>query len=435
MESENAVVGMALYEQDLIPEIKDRLPSPDYFRTETNKKIIQTIYKMHSDDQDVTPITLAEKLEGEDLAKIGGSSALAEMAQNYSVLDSDGFESVIEQVKQRYIKRESRRELERAENKIKGSENPVSVLQKITAKLDQLQSEQVNSEIHHIGESAGDLYEKLEQAKENGALPGNLSTGFPELDERMKGISKNDFILLSADTGVGKTSMALQIADTVADGQNKNALIFSGEMHGTEILMKILSKRGAATLDEMQDGDIGDKQWNRLVNEITQINESGLYTIRESQPTIYDFKAAVRRADNEYGIDFAVLDYVQMLDNPSPKKMDSVEHLNLVSSEIRDFTNDMDIPVLAISRENKGGEIYGSSQLKYDCNYRLVIVDPEPNDDETNRRLVSVEKARLAKGGAVEMFFQGENSRFIRKNTGDKHEQGTARSQNGSRPF
>lgn len=435
MESENAVVGMALYEQDLIPEIKDRLPSPDYFRTETNKKIIQTIYKMHSDDQDVTPITLAEKLEGEDLAKIGGSSALAEMAQNYSVLDSDGFESVIEQVKQRYIKRESRRELERAENKIKGSENPVSVLQKITAKLDQLQSEQVNSEIHHIGESAGDLYEKLEQAKENGALPGNLSTGFPELDERMKGISKNDFILLSADTGVGKTSMALQIADTVADGQNKNALIFSGEMHGTEILMKILSKRGAATLDEMQDGDIGDKQWNRLVNEITQINESGLYTIRESQPTIYDFKAAVRRADNEYGIDFAVLDYVQMLDNPSPKKMDSVEHLNLVSSEIRDFTNDMDIPVLAISRENKGGEIYGSSQLKYDCSYRLVIVDPEPNDDETNRRLVSVEKARLAKGGAVEMFFQGENSRFIRKNTGDKHEQGTARSQNGSRPF
>jgi replicative DNA helicase len=422
---EDAVVGMAIYESDLVEKIKDRIPSPSYLGNPTNRIILRAVYDLHETDHDITPVTVAETLEGEDLEKIGGSSTIAKRAENYSFLDPEGIESCLEEVVEDYIERETRREIESANEKIKEGANVISVIQSLNARLDELQSEKVSAEIHHVSDSYEELHGLLEQAKEHGALPGTLSTGFSDVDDRIQGIARNDLILISADTGVGKTSFALQIADTVADGQDKNVLIFSGEMHGWEVLMKILSKRGVATLDEMQNGELSDKQWKHIVNAENQLRENGLYTIRESQPTIYDFRSALRRADEEYGIDLAVLDYVQMLRNPKPQKLDGVEHLNLVSSELRDFTNEADIPVLAISRENKQGDIYGSSQLKYDCNYRIVIKDPQPDNEDKNNRVVSIEKARLAKGGKLKFSFQGENSRFIRVggNSGGKTRQ------------
>lgn len=430
--AESAIAGMAMYEPDKIEEIKDRIPSPTYLENYENRKILEAAYKLHEQDEEVSPVMVAEELEGDDLRDIGGASSLVKKAETYSLLDAERFESCLNRVVENYVERESRKELQRAAERINNGENAVSVIQNVTAKLDNLQSRQSSGEISHVTESTGQLFDMLEEAKESGALPGTLSTGFPALDDRMKGISKTDFVLLSADTGVGKTSMALQIADTVAEAQDQNVLIFSGEMHGWEIIMKLLSKRGVATLDEMQDGEIKGEQWDEIVNGVSRLNEAGLYTIRQTQPTIFDFKSAVRQADSEHGIDLAVLDYVQMLDNPSPQTLDTVEHLNMVSSELRDFTNDMDIPVLAISRENKGGGIYGSSQLKYDCNYRIVLKDPEPEND-IGKRLVKVEKARLAKGGAIKMIFQGENSRFIRPDEKEvvEHE----KAQNGTRPF
>jgi replicative DNA helicase len=409
-QAEDAVVGMALYQPDLIPKIQDRLPSTAYLKSSRNQTILRTVYEIHDDGQDVTPVTVAEELEGEKLKEIGGASYLAQLANNYSVLDTEGFESCVDDVVSNHIEREAYKKLIRGGERIDDGEDAQGVIQDVTASLDNLQAKNTTSDITQVANDADSFLDMIDEADENGALPGTLSTGFPKLDDRIKGISKNDLILISADTGIGKTSLALQIADTVADGQGGNALIFSGEMHGWEIIMKLLSKRGVATLDEMQDGELSEDQKDKIEQEIDDLKNTGLYTIRESQPTIYDFKGAVRRADSEHGIDLAVLDYVQMLRNPSPEAMDSVEHLNLVSSELRDFTNDIEVPVLAISRQNKGGEIYGSSQLKYDCNYRIVIEGP---GDGSSERMLKVEKARLAKGGKLSMQFQGEYSRFI----------------------
>lgn len=414
MDSESALVGMAVYDSAKVPLIRDRVPITEYLTKRNNRKILSAVYSLFDDDNEISPVTVAEEMEGEALKEIGGTQVIADLARNYSVMDKKSLETIIDNVVENYIERETESEIINAKKRIDDGENCIKVIQDLGKKLDDLQSKKTTGDIQHVSESMNTLYEMLEEANETGALPGTLKTGFSGLDDRIKGIGKNDFILLSADTGLGKTSLALQIADTIANGQDKNVCIFSGEMHGWEILMKILSKRGVATLDEMQDGELSQDQWDRLVNERQKLKDDGIYTIRESQPTIYDFRSALREADSERSIDLAVLDYIQMLKNPSPENMDTVEHLNLVSSELRDFTNDYDIPVLAISRENKGGEIYGSSQLKYDCNYRIVIKDPSPENDDDDRRLLKVEKARLAKGGNLKMFFQGENSRFVR---------------------
>lgn len=416
MDSESALVGMAVYDSKILPKIRDRVPDTYYLDKNDLRCILQAVYELHENDKDISPVTVAEEMEGELLREIGGTQTIADLAKKYSVMDKKSLETIIDDVVENYIERETQSEIVNAKRRIDDGENCLKVIQDLGKKLDDLQSKKTTGDIKHVSDSMNTLYDMLEEANETGALPGTLKTGFSDLDDRIKGIGKNDLILLSADTGLGKTSLALQMADTVASGQDKNVCIFSGEMHGWEILMKILSKRGVATLDEMQDGELNDDQWNRIVNERTKLKEDGLYTIRESQPTIYDFRSALREADSEHGIDLAVLDYIQMLKNPSPESMDTVEHLNMVSSELRDFTNDFDIPVLAISRENKGGEIYGSSQLKYDCNYRIVIKDPAPENDDDPRRLFKVEKARLAKGGNIKMMFQGENSRFVRAN-------------------
>lgn len=413
MNAEDAIAGIAVYDSDTISEIRERIPDISYLDDPRNRKILRAAYKLYDANKEVTPVTVDEYIRENNDRDL--SVRIANLVDDFSFVDRDALDGCLDIVMKDHVKKETRRELERAEQNMMDGENPFKTIQKLTTELEGLQSELVTNEISPIGNSAETLYDMLNEARDTGKLPGTLSTGFSVLDDRIKGIARNDLIIISADTGLGKTSLALQMADTITAGQNKNALIFSGEMHGWEVLLKLLSKRGVATLDEMQDGELTDRQWQELTEEEAKLQKQGLYTIRESQPTIHDFRAACRKADKNFGIDIAVLDYVQMLKNPNPSEMNDVEHLNMASSELRDLTNSADIPVLAISRENKSGEVYGSSQLKYDCNYRIVIQDPGFKD-EPDARLFSIKKARLAKGGDIKMKFEGENSRFVRPN-------------------
>lgn len=412
MDPESAIVGIAIYEPEHIDQIRDRLPSPGYLHNSTNRELLRTAYYLSDNGGEVSPVTVAEELEGDALAEIGGASSIAKRANSYSWMDADRLQSCLDTVVNRHLKREARMELIQSREEIEDGGRPIEIIQRLQTKLDRLTSQTIQAEIEPLSRPSGELIDMLEEASKSGKLPGTLSTGFYELDDRMKGISPTDLILISADTGIGKTSLALQIADSVAAGQDGNVVIFSGEMEGWQIIMKILSKRGIATLDEMQDGEISDGQWKEIVDSQTSFRDLGLWIVQAMNPTIYDFKSAVRKADQDHGVDLAVLDYVQMLRNPSVEDMSEVEHLNLVSSELRDFTSDVEIPVLAITRENKRGSTYGSSQLKYDCNYRIVIWDPE-DEDRPDKRLISVEKARLARGGAVPFIFEGEHSRFV----------------------
>lgn len=413
MEAENAVIGIASMNEEIIDKVRDRIPKPYYLNSIKNRILLKAIYELDEDGKGISPVTVGEHLEGEQLQKLGGVKGIINKLETYGQGDLQQLETCLDQVVEDFVEREGRRLLLRSEQKIDEGENTLAVFEWLDSKLESLQSELSSSDIDHVGSGFNELIDFLEETEKNGRPAGSISTGISDLDDRINYICPQDYLIISADTKKGKTSLALQIADTAVDGQGRNAFIFSGEMTRREILMKIASKRGIADLNEMQNGELSQDQWDRLVNMQSQLSEQGFYTIRSQQPTIYDFLNAVRKADAEYGVDLAVLDYLQDLQNPSPVKMEQHEFLSQASSKIKDFSTQEEIPIIAISRENKNGTDFGTSGAKYDCNYRIQIKDAEPKKDEYTKAVLKIPYARFGRGGSVSMIFEGQYSRFI----------------------
>ena len=293
--------------------------------------------------------------------------------------------------------------------------DPEETTENLIKKLESIQEAKAGIKFESVFDGFEQLDEIIESAEQKGRPDGYLRTGFAELDDMINYIAPTDFILVTAATGVGKTTFVLQMAEFIADKEGP-VLIYTGEMHSYEVAMKLVAKTANIPIDNMLKGRMTAKQKENYRKAVSMLGSRDLHIITNNNPTLNEFKAAVRRAKRELGIKCVVLDYIQLIKNSGQQK--EVEFLNNLSGELMEITNRQELPMIAISRQNKAGGTYGSSEFDYDCNYHISIGADIQEDNEgiardTGIRWVGVKKARLARGGAVKMEFQGEYSRFI----------------------
>lgn len=396
----------------------DRLKDGQLFFREKHRYIWRAAKSLKRDDSEINSVSVAERLESNGkLGDVGGSSYLASLMKQAP--PPTGADELLDIIESKYI----RRKIEEADEDIDPYDTdrqPEEIVEEKIKKLEGAQQSNERVEIEHIKSGFSELFPKLEEAKEEGLMSGAMRTGFSKLTKRINGIMPNDFVVVSGQTGVGKTTFGLQVTHHIAENEDSNCLIYSGEMHGYEMALKLSSKEGIS-LDDLMEGNLEQEEWDHLVRLQADLADQGLYTMKQDHPTIHDFKAAVRKADREYGIDFVFLDYLQYFNNHDRFNLETHEFLEYVSQEITDFTNKKDIAVLAIARLNKSGTVHGSGKPEYDCNYHIKVTDPEPdNDEHPQKRYIELDKTRFGKEKNIPMMFDGEYSRFFEKETWKK---------------
>jgi replicative DNA helicase len=276
-------------------------------------------------------------------------------------------------------------------------------------------------------ESIEQLYEK------RGGITG-LPTGFAEIDRMVDGLHKAEMFVIAARPSMGKTALAMNIAEHVALGAMKPVAIFSLEMSSQQLVQRMLCSRARVNLQKVRDGFLADRDFPNLTASASVLAESKIFIDDTASLTILDFRAKARRLKAQEHVELIVIDYLQLLRSPSKRGQDSRQiEISEISAGIKALAKELDLPIVVLAQlnrnpENRTGDSKGrprlsdlreSGSIEQDADVVCLLVRDEyyADTDEEKEELqgkatLIVAKQRNGPTGEVPLTFLKEFTRF-----------------------
>jgi len=217
----------------------------------------------------------------------------------------------------------------------------------------------------HIGTIMGSVWELIKERQASGdAFPG-LSTGLVDLDRRISGLNDSDLIILAARPGMGKTSLALNIACEVGKHSGKNVAVFSLEMNKVQLGMRLLSTECLVDNKKLLTGRVnGEEEWNRLAMGVAALSQASIYIDDDASVSVADINAKCRRIKN---LGLVVIDYLQLMTSAGGAARAGDNRQQIVSDMSRSLklmAKELGVPVICLSQLSRANETRAASQRK-----------------------------------------------------------------------
>jgi len=264
-----------------------------------------------------------------------------------------------------------------------------------------------------------------------------IPSGFSRLDDLTGGWQESDLIVIGSRPSMGKTSLALSIAEHAAVDLEPptGTLVFSLEMSGTQVAQRLISSRAQFNLNEVRPDGIGEKEQRRLRKAAGEIHGSPLYIDDTPRLSVDEITDKSRRFQEKRGVGLVVVDYLQLLQSPGssfPSGATREEELAHMTRGLKALAKEMDVPVIVLSGlnrkvENRGGtkrpqltDLRGSGSIEQDADvvafvYRAerygITLDKQGNSTEGVAEII-VAKQRSGPIGSVELAFKKQYGRF-----------------------
>jgi len=178
-------------------------------------------------------------------------------------------------------------------------------------------------------------------------------TGFHRLDEMTLGFQPSDLIILAARPSVGKTSFAMNVAVNIA-AEGKKVAIFSLEMSAEQLAMRLLSSRGRIDAQKLKRGDVSGEEFT---NAMLHLSSYDIYIDDTPGISPLELRAKCRMLERRHGLDFVVVDYLQLMQGPNMRRTDSrVQEVSEISRALKGIARELKVPVLALSQLSRGVE-------------------------------------------------------------------------------
>jgi replicative DNA helicase len=261
------------------------------------------------------------------------------------------------------------------------------------------------------------LDEWFETQRRRGFKKGILTTGYPSLDDAIMGIRRTDLVIISAETGVGKTTLGLNIVDHIAS-EGGTVLIFSLEMPKGVLQKRMLSYHSGVRQEKLFKGGLNDTDIQRLKDAKKTLRNQDIYVLGK-QDDIREITGKAREMVEQHDVDFMMTDYLQELNNHLGEQASRNEYYEDAAQTLKDFAMRHEVPQLLISSLNKDGTVYYTSQSEFKCDSHLRLKDANPDDDGEHdgpkRRTLTTAKNRHGPGGSIALEMDGQRSRIFLK--------------------
>ena len=273
--------------------------------------------------------------------------------------------------------------------------------------------------------------ERIEHVYEHKGVVTGLSTGFYELDKLTGGLQPAEMIVFAGRPSMGKTALAMNIAEHVATALKKPVAIFSLEMSADKLTERLLCSRAKIDLQRLRDGFLSERDFPVLTKVAAQLADSPFYIDDSAGLTIAELKARARRLKSQYDIQLIVIDYLQLLRAVSRKAQDNRQiEITEISGGIKGLAKDLHIPVIVLAQLNRqpevreGGkprlsDLRESGSIEQDADLVGLLVRPEcyENDEDAKQELsgkaeLIIAKQRNGPTGEVPMTFLKQYTRF-----------------------
>jgi replicative DNA helicase len=201
------------------------------------------------------------------------------------------------------------------------------------------------------------LIDKIDEWHTNPNSMRGLPTGFTDFDRKTGGLRPGDLVIIAGRPSMGKTTLAMNIAEYVAvnPGTRSSVAIFSMEMPSEQLLTRMLASIGGVALNSIRSGQISDEDWVRVTAATSQLSEARIFLDESAGLTPTELRARARRVAREHGLDLIVVDYLQLMQVPGTKENRATE-IAEISRGLKALAKELQVPVIALSQLNRGVE-------------------------------------------------------------------------------
>ena len=426
LEAEQAVLGSMLIDQNCIKDVMDKLQPGDFY-LQQNRDIFETMYTMFSYSRPIDPVTVVGEMQ-----KNGTFDE--NTTQNYIIQLMDitpTSANVMEYVA--LVRGKSLlRSVATAAGEItsmvrEGSGDPEDVLEVAEQKIYAVRQGRSSQDMASIGTVLSGVLENIEQlSAEGGRLPG-ISSGFSAIDAKLSGLNKSDLILLAARPGMGKTSLALNIALNVGKNSGKTVAMFSLEMSKEQLALRLLSSEALVESNRLLTGELRESDWMKVAEAAGVLSRADIRLDDNPLLTVSDMNAKCRRLDN---LGLVVIDYLQLMSSAGGSMKHSGESRQQAVSDIsrmlKIMAKELQVPVLCLSQLSRACEtrtdhrpmlsdLRESGAIEQDADIVLFIFREDyysPDSDKRNIAELIVAKNRHGETGKVELKWMPEFTTF-----------------------
>lgn len=429
IDAERSTIGALLVDKDSIIKISDFL-KPDDFYHDAHRMIYQAMQDLYDKRTPIDLVTLTNVLEErKELKLIGGASYLALLANE--VPTSTHVFQYATIVKQKAILRR----LILAGDTIKGlgykeNEDIENLIDAAEKSLFGVSQTFMADRFVHVKEVLNKTYEKISDLHDPEAKEKyrGIPTGFKSLDNILSGLQPSDLVVLAARPSMGKTALALNMAQNVAKRGHSVGLI-SLEMSKEQLVERMFCSLLSVDSWKMRTGKLTDDDFSKIGGVMDELNNMKIYIDDSIGNSIAELKAKARRLKMEKGLDVLVIDYLQLMSSGGIGgfQPNRVQEISEISRSLKALARDLSIPIIALSQLSRAVELRPSKipqlsdlresgAIEQDADVVLMMYREDYYEEDSDRKGVTdvyIRKHRNGPIGHVELAFKKEQMKFM----------------------
>ncbi len=428
IQAEQSVIGGLMLDNSAWDQIADRVVEIDFYRRE-HQLIFRTIELLADRTKPFDVVTLSEELERHGkLDEAGGMVYLGTLAEDTpSAANICAYADIVREhsVKRQLIRvgtevadsgflpegRESAELLDEAERKVfeiaeRGAKNRGGF-----------------ESIKSLLTKAVDKIERL--FEQNEPITG-LSTGFTDLDDKTAGLHPADLVIVAGRPSMGKTAFAMNIVENVAINSGMPVLVFSLEMPGESLIMRMLSSLGRVDQTRLRNGKVEAEEWPRITSAISMLSKAKIFIDSTPAMSPLEVRTRARRIMRDQGeLGLIVIDYLQLMQVPGTKE-NRTNEISMISRSLKALAKELNVPVIALSQLNRGlenrpnkrpimSDLRESGAIEQDADIVIFIYRDEVYNEDSQdkgRAEIIISKQRNGPIGKVHLTFLGEFTKF-----------------------
>jgi replicative DNA helicase len=441
IEAEQSVLGGLLLDNTAWDRIADVMGEADFYRAD-HRTIFRHIAKLIEENKPADALTVAESLElSAALGEVGGQTYLGSLALNTP--SAANIRRYAEIVRERSVMRSlASIGTEIADSAYSPMGKDASVLiDEAEVKIFQIAEARSKARqgFVKIDPILTETVERIDMlySRENKNEVIGVATGFVDLDRMTSGLQQGELIIVAGRPSMGKTTLVMNMAEHVALAEKKAVGVFSMEMSGPQLAMRMIGSVGRVDQHELRTGTFKEDDWSKLVDAVGRLNEAQLYIDDTAGLNVLELRSRARRLHRQCGgLSMVIVDYLQLMSGTGGGREENrATEIAEISRSLKALSKELKVPVVALSQLNRSvdsrqdkrpmmSDLRESGAIEQDADLILFIYRDEVYNPDSPRKGIAeiiIAKQRNGPVGKIDLTFIGKYTRFENYAGGDRY--------------
>lgn len=427
LDAERSVLGAILLDNHALNLAVEKLRPEDFF-LDQHRRVFQRMIALGESQQAIDLVTLSDELHRRgELEASGGAAYLAQLVDGVPrVTNVEHYARIVkEKALLRNLIHASHGIQQQA---LEGEEDADAILDRAESSIFQLAEDRVRAGFIGVKELVRESFDRLERIFTEGRRVTGLSTGYQQLDNLTSGLQPSELLILASRPSMGKTALALNIAENVAvrAREPQPVAIFSLEMSKESLLLRLLASHASINAHKFRTGHLAREDWRKMTSSLGRLAEAPLWIDDSGSATVMEMGAKARRLKRDKGLSMVIVDYLQLVAGRG-RFGNRNEEVTSITRGLKGLAKELRVPVVVLSQLTRAPEreerrpqladLRESGAIEQDADVVIFIHRPNvykenASEEERNEAEIMIAKQRNGPTDRIHFVFLNTFTRF-----------------------